>query len=452
MKFIVSKFGGTSMGDERCMRQSAQLACRQGSRVVVVSATAGTTNHLVDIGQAAEVVEWPVTLAKIDAVINRHQNIAKALKLNSERQTQLQALFNDLQAVAQGIYLLKECSLKAMDTLLSFGERLSSVLFAQALENVITEKNLNHKVIWVDARDYIRTDHQFGKARPQIEAIAEACKPLNEKLRQDEKLMAVTQGYIGSTKDHKTTTLGRGGSDYSGALFAEGLNATALEIWTDVAGIATTDPRVCKEAKPIKEISFTEASELAVFGAKVLHPSTLMPAMRKQIPVFVGSTFAPDETGTWVLRQVSEGPLVRALAIRKKQVLITLTTPEMLHGHGFLHRIFAVFNQHHISVDAITTSEISVALTIDDSALGNHDFLAELRQFAEVSLEENVCLVSVIGNNINHTPGVAQKIFAAIGDINVRMICQGASRHNFCVLVSEHHGDEAIRRLHSQFI
>jgi aspartate kinase len=183
-----------------------------------------------------------------------------------------------------------------------------------------------------------------------------------------------------------------------------------------------------------------------------LHPATLAPAMRKNIPVFVGSSFDLETKGTWVRKEVDDYPLVRALALRKKQVLVTLTSADMLHAHGFLYKIFKVFNDNKISIDAITTSEISVCMTLDDSALLNKKLIQELSQFAEVQVEENLSLVSLIGNNINHTPGLAQKIFSAVGDINVRMICLGASKHNFCFLVSEDKGAEAVQRLHKAFI
>ena len=262
----------------------------------------------------------------------------------------------------------------------------------------------------------------------------------------------MTQGFIGSTKEGMTTTLGRGGSDYSAALLAEGLGADILEIWTDVAGIATTDPRLCKEARAISEISFKEASELATFGAKILHPATLLPAIRSDIPVFVGSSFNPELGGTWIKKEVDEAPLIRAMALRKKQTLVTLSTPEMLYSHGFLYQIFKVFNDHKVSIDTITTSEISVALTLDDSTLLNRDLVMDLEKFADVKSEDNLALVSLIGNNINHTPGLAKQIFDSIPDINVRMICLGASKHNFCFMINDNLGSEVVNRLHRTFI
>jgi aspartate kinase len=265
-------------------------------------------------------------------------------------------------------------------------------------------------------------------------------------------VVLVTQGFIGSTEEGMTTTLGRGGSDYSAAILAEGIAADIVEIWTDVAGIATTDPRISPKAKPIAEISFQEASELATFGAKVLHPATLLPAIRQNIPVFVGSSFNAEAAGTWVRKEVEVLPLVRALALRKQQILVTLSTPAMLNTHGFLFQIFKIFNDHKVSIDAITTAEISVSVTLDDGALGNKKLFSDLAEIADVQVEQNLALVSLIGNNLNHTSGVGKQIFETISDINVRMICLGASRHNFCFIVNEEQGPLAIQRLHEKFI
>lgn len=448
---VVSKFGGTSMGDADRMRQSAKVSVNRGACLVVVSATSGTTNDLIALGKTAETGDWTGAQILIAKIKERHLAIASELKVDQAVRMTLEGLLAEMESIARGVCLLKDCSVKAMDALMSFGERLSSVLFVPALQIAHKDAGTGKNVRWVDARDVLRTDDQFSKARPLTEKIAALCGTQLKDLK-GETTVGVTQGFIGRTEEGATTTLGRGGSDYSAAILAEGLGADSLEIWTDVPGIATTDPRLCAAARPIAEISFKEASELATFGAKVLHPATLLPAIRKNIPVFVGSSFDPDQRGTWVRREVSEAPLVRALAVRKKQVLVTLSTPEMLHTHGFLAKVFRVLDEHKVSIDAITTSEISVSFTLDDSALLDRKLLQALEPFAEVQVEENLNLVSLIGNNINHTPGLAKKIFSAIDDINVRMICLGASKHNFCFLVSADRSDEAIRRLHGAFI
>jgi len=443
MNLVVSKFGGTSMGNAECMRRSAQVAHQQKSSMVVVSATSGTTNLLLKIGLCAEQQSWPEVEKLLAETQKKHDQIANDLSAQKSTYDILQSLYEEMETLARGIFYLKDCSARASDALVSLGERMSSALFVDAY-NSIGEIQL------FDVRKVMRTDDQFGKAKPLIFEIAQLAE--KELLPLMKKSVVVTQGFIGATAEGLTTTLGRGGSDYSAALLAEAVGAKTLEIWTDVAGIATTDPRICSDAKPISEISFQEASEMAVFGAKVLHPATLLPALRKNIPVFVGSSFDKNLDGTWVRQSVKDQPLVRALALRKKQVLLTLSTPDMLHTHGFLFQIFKIFNDHKVSIDAITTSEISVSLTLDDSTLVNKKLIQELSEVAAVSVEEGLSLVSLIGNQMNHTPGIAQKIFDAINGINVRMICLGASKHNFCFLVDESKGEEAIKKLHKAFI
>ncbi len=445
MSLVVSKFGGTSMGDAACMRRAAEVSFKQKSYMVVVSATSGTTNQLIELGNKAQSSAWTESEILLLKIKDRHLKIAQDLSVSSS--PDLANLFEEMTSIARGIHLLRDCSPRALDALVSFGERMSSVLFEQAMKQTLKSHGDQRQVQWLDVRDILVTDDQFGKARPQTQRIALKAEELVAK-NSPASNMFVTQGYIGRTEEGLTTTLGRGGSDYSAAILAEAVGADILEIWTDVAGIATTDPRIVAEAKSIEEISFKEASELATFGAKILHPATLEPAMRRNIPVFVGSSFDSGQKGTWIRKEVKSGPLFRAIALRKKQVLVTLSTPDMLHTHGFLFNIFKVFNDNQVSIDAITTSEISVSLTLDDSTLLNKKLIQELSVFADVQIEENLSLVSIIGNNINHTPGLAKKIFETISDVNVRMICLGASKHNFCFLVSDEQGPSVIQKLH----
>lgn len=448
---VVSKFGGTSMGDATCMLRSAEVVWKQKSNVVVVSATSGTTNQLIELGSIAQNKVWTEAESILLRLRDKHFKIAEDLGVSAAAKALLETVFEEMESVARGVHLLRDCSTKALDTLMSFGERLSSVLFTEALSQVLKKNNSIYLAELFDIRKILRTDETFGKAKPVPQEIAKLCSQHWAQIRT-QKNVIVTQGFIGMTEEGMTTTLGRGGSDYSAALLAEGLGADILEIWTDVAGIATTDPRLCSKAKPIGEISFKEASELATFGAKILHPATLLPAIRKNIPVFVGSSFEVGTKGTWVRKEVDTYPLIRAMALRKKQILVTLSTPEMLHAHGFLFQVFKIFNDHKVSIDAITTSEISVSMTLDDSALSNKKLIADLAEIADVQVEDNLALVSLIGNNINHTPGLGKRIFETISDINVRMICLGASKHNICFIVKEEHGPVAIQRLHETFI
>jgi aspartate kinase len=445
-KLIVSKFGGTSMQDATAMNRSGQLSLKQGAKMVVVSATAGTTNHLINLAALAKSGDWTSCEKHLNELILRHKSIGGDLKIETTLIVEMQSLFDELTTLLKGISLLKDCSIKTLDSVVSFGERISSVLMTQAIKN-----QTKVPVHLFDVRKILRTDDFFGKGAPQIDDIEKLCAQHLPKIKKQDDIY-ITQGFIGETHDGHTTTLGRGGSDYSAALIAEGLNADVLEIWTDVAGIATTDPRLCKNAKSIPEMSYQEASELAIFGAKVLHPTTVAPVVRKNIPLFVGSSINPELGGTWVRPTTTDAPLVRAMAIRKDQSLMTISNPRMLMAHGFLYNIFKVFNDYKISADSITTSEISVAITVDDQVLSNKTFLTALAEMGELKIEENLSVVSLIGNRIHHTPKLAADIFTALGDINVRMICLGASMHNFCFLVAEDRASDAILRLHEKFI
>ncbi len=452
LKVIVSKFGGSSMKDADAIRRSAKIAADRGSSVVVVSATYGTTNYLIDLSEKAKLGDVAQVEAIIASIKDNHLTIARDLDAPASTLEEINALLEELETLGKGMTFLKDAPPKAMDRLQSLGERLSSPLMTCAL-NAIQDK----KTETFDARKVIRTDDNFGKGAAQITEI----KSLGNKQLYPAKygeLTYVTQGFIGSTAEGETTTLGRGGSDYSAALFAEAIGADLLEIWTDVAGIATTDPRICPKAQPINEITFQEAAELAVFGAKILHPTTLAPVQRAGIPCFVGSSYEPEAPGTWIKDHCEYQPLIRAMALKKNQVLLTLTTPKMLDTYGYLSRVFGIFEKNKISVDAITTSEISLAMTVEKETLLKKGFLDDLRNLGSVNIEENLALVSLIGNNINHTPGVAQTIFTALAKkdnseaINVRMICLGASKHNFCIVVKDEQAADAIKQLHGEFI
>lgn len=448
---IVAKFGGSSMADATCMRRSADVAAKSGAAITVVSATGGTTDQLVELARLASAGEEAQANTLCQKIIDRHLQIAEELNVSEECRSLQASFFAELKTLVQGMVLLKECSPKSMDSVYAIGERLSSSLFQQAL----AERWSGKEVVYLDIREVLKTDERHLRARPLLDQIKERAQ---EKILPglEKGQVFVSQGFIGSTLKGVTTTLGRGGSDYSASLIGEAIGAESIEIWTDVAGIATTDPRICEQARMIKEISFQEAAQLATFGAKVLHPTTLQPAMRQQIPVFVGSSYDRELGGTWIRAEVEHTPLMRAMAIRSEQVILTITTPKMLEAHGFLARIFSLFDEHKVSVDSITTSEISVAITVHNSVLEETDLFDELARFAQVEIERDLSLVSLIGNHINHTPGLGQRVFNALQDggekINVRMICHGASRHNFCFLVKSEEAPVAVRRLHTKFI
>ena len=443
---IVAKFGGSSMADATAMKRSAGVAKKNSANLVAVSATHGTTNKLIKLSELAQSSDWNICEEIVNELKEKHLTIARDLEMDDL--SEINALLKQVETLSRGVFLLKDCSLKAFDAIQSLGERMSSLLFTRALE---LSWQSERKVKNFDVRKVMRTDDQFGRATPLISEIKSLCDTHLMDCKYND-ITYVTQGFIGQDEDGHTTTLGRGGSDYSAALLAEGIGADILQIWTDVAGIATTDPRIVPSARLMNEITFSEAAELATFGAKILHPTTLTPALRKGISVYVGSSYEPDAHGTWIKKSCEDTPLIRAMAIRSDQSLLTLSTPKMLNSHGFLFEIFKIFADHKVSVDSITTSEISVALTVDDSTLLNKKLLSELEALAKVKVEEKLSLVSLIGNNINHTSGLANQIFKALGDINVRMICLGASKHNFCFLVEESKAKDAVIKLHDHFI
>ncbi|GAA0563160.1 lysine-sensitive aspartokinase 3 [Rheinheimera aquimaris] len=440
-KLIVAKFGGTSVADFEAMSRCADIILAEPAiRLVVVSASSGVTNLLVDITRHADVAERYTCYQGIEritlAVLNRLDNPQQAAP---EIETILSALRELIEngAVYSGTH---------KDEIQSFGERLSSVLFAQVL------RERGASALCFDARRVMRTDSRFGKGEPQVNQISELCAVHLQPLLADN--IVVTQGFIGADEIGQTTTLGRGGSDYSAALFGEALSASVVQIWTDVVGIFTTDPRLTEQARCIKEISFDEAAEMATFGAKVLHPATLIPAMRRNIGVFVGSSREPKAGGTWIAKDVKDRPPYRAIALRKSQTLITVKSPAMLHAAGFLTRVFDILSRHQISVDLVTTSEISVALTLDEGGMTSafnvsvEPALSELRSFCEVSVEQGLSLVAVIGNHLHSSKGITGDLFNTLERINMRLICHGASKHNLCFLVQDADAPGVVKQLH----
>lgn len=442
---VVSKFGGTSMGDYTSMQRSAAISIERDATVVVVSATSGTTDKLIEIAKSASTGKMEECEKAVFAVKERHLGILKQTGNNPQTQTQLESYFTEIDLLVQNLSLLKELTPRAHDHILSLGERMSSLLFRDVLQAEWPSK----KVTLLDARTVIKTDSNFGKATPQIEVIE---KEAMARMSLAGEHVYVTQGFIGSDLQGNTTILGRGGSDYSAALFAEGISATTLEIWTDVAGVATTDPRMVKEAKIIPELTYSEAAEMAQYGAKILHPATIAPAVRKSIPVFVGSSFEKDLPGTWIRTSVDHRPAVRAITKRSAQALLTITTPSMYNAYGFMSELFEVFGRHRVSVDCVTTSEISVAVTVDNATLENQRFISDLEKVGNIHIEAGYSLVSLIGNELTRKASLAKTIFATIDSVNIRMMSLGASSYNFNFLVKEEDSKSVIQKLHTALI
>lgn len=440
----VAKFGGTSVADfDAMMRCAAIVKNNTDVRVVVVSASSGVTNLLVQLSQERmEAEQYQIKIEEIRAIQYR---ISARLPNETELNQQIDVILDELSTLVHRQN--NQPSGKNSDEILSFGERLSSLLFTQVLKTVAVPGYR------FDVREVMRTNSLYGQAVVDTEQLKENASELLAPLLSDN--VVVTQGFIGRDGLGNTTTLGRGGSDYSAALLGEALGATGVDIWTDVVGIFTTDPRITDSARPLAEISFGEAAEMATFGAKVLHPATLIPAMRCNIPVFVGSSREPEAGGTHIRQYVESKPTYRSIALRREQTLVTVKSPAMLHASGFLAKVFSILAKHELSVDLITTSEISVALTFDNpagstKALLNNTVIGELEQLCEVTVEHDLSLVAIIGNNLQDTKGLGSSVFETLNDYPVRMICHGASANNLCFLINENEANNVVAQLHER--
>jgi len=447
---VVMKFGGTSVEDSTAMLRTAAIVAgrvRKGLKpIVVVSAMSKVTDTLLAAAAAAGRNAREEALKLSDGLRTRHLNTAAELT-KGDRLTSLQLNihhdFDTLDDLLRGISAVGELTPRTSDHVVSFGERLSSQMVAAAF----AEQGLNGA--HVDARNVILTDNHYGKAAPNERAIENAAVSQLLPLVDTGKV-PVMGGFIGSC-DGITTTLGRGGSDYTGALVGGALHAGAIEIWTDVNGIMTTDPRIVPEALRVKTISFEEAAELAYFGAKVLHPATILPAVQKNIPVWVLNSRNAENEGTKIT--AAPPPCAspfKSIAAKKKLTIIDIVASRMLLAHGFLKMVFDVFDKYHCAIDMVSTSEISVSVTVD-SREALPAISAELSKIADVKMEGNKALICLVGEDIRGQSGISGQVFSAISHVNVRMISQGASEINMSFMINEEDVEEAIRSLHKKF-
>ncbi len=352
--------------------------------------------------------------------------------------------FDALDEVLRGLAAIRELTPRISDLIVSYGERISSRIVAAAFR----ERGID--AAHVDAREVIITDSEFQKAAPQDDIIEKrAAEKLLPLVREGK--VPVMGGFIASNEAGLTTTLGRGGSDLTGALVGGALNAETIEIWTDVDGIMTADPRVCPDALRVKEISFEEAAELAYFGAKVLHPATILPAVKKNIPVAVLNSRNAACEGTRIISLAThcKSPF-KSIAVKKKLSIIDVVAGRMLMSHGYLSQIFAIFDKHKCPVDMVSTSEVSVSLTVDSNA-SLPALSADLGKLADVKYEGKKALICMVGEDIRGQSGIAAQVFNAVRHINVRMISQGASEINMSFMIEEDDADEAVRSLHAAF-
>jgi aspartate kinase len=445
----ILKFGGTSVADAAAMeRVTGVVRSHGGPRpVVVVSALAGATDALLAAADAAADGDPRSTAPSLDALLERHARIATQLARPEARAP----LLGELEAARREIARLlarveQEPDRRAVlrDEIASYGERLSASLLAAALNGAGMAGR------YVDSRHCLTTDATHGRANPLLPVTIERTRAALTPLLED-GLVPVLGGYIAATADGVTTTLGRGGSDYSAALVGAALDADEIQIWTDVSGVLTADPRVVPGARTVSSLSYAEAAELAYFGAKVLHPKTIQPAMERDIPVRICNSRAPRDPGTVVTAQgeVSPGG-VKAIAHKGGVTILQITATRMLGAYGFLRALFEVFDRHRTAVDVVTTSEVSVSLTVEDTG-SLEAILADLRGLGSVSLERDRAIVCVVGEGLRATPGIAARVFDTVRDINVSLISQGASRVNLTFVVEEARVGEAVCRLHQAF-
>lgn len=434
---IVMKFGGTSVGDAAHIRVVEGIVRQQLRRkpALVISAHSGVTNMLDELAKKAVRGSY-----SLDALREKHVAILRDLSLPLDLQ---EPFFKELDDLLRGISLVGELTPRSLDYVLSFGERLS----VRAVAAHFNRAGL--PAVAMDAFDAgLTTDSNHGRARPLPESYAEIKKRVVAV-----NGLAVITGYIAKDTRGNITTLGRNGSDYSGAIFGNALDAEEIQIWTDVDGVLTADPRIVPDARPLAEISFDEASELAYYGGKVLHPATLLPAVAKNIPVRVLNTKNPSSPGTVILKEAkgSESP-VRSIVSKSNLFLINVSSTRMLGQPGFMAKLFAVFDRHEIVIDMIATTEVSVSMTTDSNR-NLDEAVRELRTFADVTVESGLAIVCVVGHGIKDDLGVAGTVFSTLASkgIRVRMISQGALKVNVGMLVEGKDMIPAVKALHEAF-
>jgi len=443
----ILKFGGTSVADAEALQRVAGVVHRAHCStrpVVVVSALAGVTDGLLAAAEAAASGNAEGMPQQLDALLERHAEIAARLARPDSARGIGTVLARTRAEIAD---LLKRVAAEPdrrpalRDEIASYGERLSAAL----LTAVLLAADVPAR--YVDARHCLITDGTHGRATPLVPDTEQRTRAEVAPLL-DRRLVPVLGGYIGATLEGVTTTLGRGGSDYSAALVGAALAAREIQIWTDVSGVLTADPRVVPGAATIPSLSYAEAAELAYFGAKVLHPKTIQPAMERDIPVRICGSKAPDDRGTVVTaRGEVRAGAVKAIAHKSGITVLQISSTRMLGAYGFLRGLFEVFERHQTVVDVVTTSEVSVSLSVDDTG-SLPAIVAELQALGTVAVESGRAIVCVVGEGLRTTPGIAARVFATISDINVSLISQGASRVNLTFVVDEDRVHEAVRRLH----
>jgi len=457
---IVMKFGGTSVADRAAIerviaivRAARQVAIQPESPdwrgpVVVVSALAGATDRLLGIAAQAGAGDIDGAQDHLHALCARHLDVAGVVTQPDERQQVdrfIRDTFDELERITGALGVLREVTPRWLDAIAATGEIASSRIVAGAL----TSQGLASS--WVDARRVMVTSDAHVAAAPLVPETTAALTRIVDPLLASRRI-PVVGGFVGATRQGVTTTLGRGGSDYSASIVGACLGASEIQIWTDVDGMLTADPRLVPNVHVVPHLSFAEASELAYFGAKVLHPATIQPAVGKNIPVrILNSTRPQDPIGTLITRDrpASDRPLT-AVASKKGVTVVDITSTRMLDSHGFLKRIFEVFEDQGTSVDVVTTSEVSVSVTVDD-ARHLPEIVAALEAVAEVTDEANMAIVCAVGDGLQNDPSFVGHLLEAVGGVPIRMLSQAAARRNITLVINEKDLETVLRRVHDRF-
>jgi aspartate kinase len=445
---IVMKFGGTSVESAAAIERVASIVKERESRrpVVIVSAMGKTTNRLLALARSAAEGQQQEAMKQVNELKAYHRSEASSIVKAVDHQ-ELDAIldqhFSELAMMVAQIAEKEEFSPRLVDAVSSLGERLSSQVVTLAF------RYFGMDTVHVDSRSVIITDSRHTQAAPLFVRTYPRLKDVVAPLAANQ--VVVMGGFIGATQEGVTTTLGRGGSDYSASIVGAGIGAEEIQIWTDVDGMLTCDPRIVPGGYRIKTISFAEAAELAYFGAKVLHPATVLPAVEKNIPVLVLNSRRPEVSGTRIVKEtVACRNVIKSIACKPNITIVKVQSLRMLMAHGFLRRIFEVFDRYHTPVDMVTTSEVSVSATIDNTQY-LEQIREELERIAEVEIETGRAIVCAVGDNIRGTPGVGVRIFRALTGINVLMVSQGSSQLNFSFVVDGADLKPAIEALHKEF-
>ena len=449
---VVQKFGGTSVADPEAIQRLIQIVRDARSRdgrgpAVVVSAMSGVTDALLGVAAAAGGGRVEDALTRLDQLRERHIAAARALAAQDAKGPlgqQIGAQFDDLTALARALAVLREVSPRTLDVVAAAGELLSSRIVAAALADAGVPSE------WVDARRAIITTGDHTRALP-LATETDAALRASVRAVVDAGRVPVLGGFVGSTVDGHTTTLGRGGSDYSAAIVGAGIGAREIQIWTDVDGMLTADPRVIAAPRLVPQLSFAEAAELAYFGAKVLHPSTILPAVERNIPVRILNSRKPDGPGTTITAEPPPGatPLT-ALACKRDVTVVDITSSRMLMAYGFLRRVFEVFERYTTAVDVVTTSEVTVSVTVDDRR-HLEPIVEELSEFSQVAVDHEMALLCAVGDRLRNEPAIAARAVGVLEEVPLRMISQAASRRNITVILRQVDLPHAMNRLHEEF-